>query len=89
MQAIMLFSLAQFPETLMPCYLCNAIQQNARGVRAGDHLVQSGHAEVTAQSDAAPVTITHYKCSECGSQWRYVDNPADPFSGWSFVQRSR
>ncbi|MDQ9170419.1 hypothetical protein Q8A64_08345 [Oxalobacteraceae bacterium R-40] len=73
----------------MPCYLCNAIQQNVRGVRAGDHLVQSGPAEVVTSHGEAPVTVTHYKCSECGSRWRYVDDPAAPSSGWQFVQRSR
>lgn len=73
----------------MPCYLCNAIQQNVRGAQAGNHLVQSGSAEVTSRGDAAPVTVTHYKCSECGTQWRYVDDPGDPEAGWSFVQRKR
>lgn len=73
----------------MPCYLCNAIQQNVPGARAGDHLVQSVPAEVISRDGAGPVTVRHYKCSECGSQWRYVDDPADSSAGWSFVQRAR
>jgi ferredoxin-like protein FixX len=73
----------------MPCYLCNAIQQNTRGASAGDHLVQSGPAEVTANDDAHAIAVTHYKCSECGSKWRYVDDPANPSAGWQFVQRAR
>ncbi|MGV3741082.1 MAG: hypothetical protein ACO1NO_02095 [Burkholderiaceae bacterium] len=73
----------------MPCYLCNAIPQNVRGAKAGDHLDQSGSPEATAQDGPEPVTVTYYKCSECGSRWRYVDDPADSSAGWQFVQRSR
>jgi hypothetical protein len=73
----------------MPCYLCNAIQQNVRGATAGNHLVQSGSAEVISCNEGKPVTVTHYKCSECGSKWRYVDDPADQLAGWQFVQRAR
>ncbi len=73
----------------MPCYLCNAIPQNMRGASAGDHLVQSGPAEVVSHNGGEPVTVTHYKCSECGSKWRYVDDPSNPAVGWHFVQRAR
>jgi ferredoxin-like protein FixX len=73
----------------MPCYLCNAIQQNVRGATAGNHLVQSGPAEVIARDEGEPIKITQYKCSECGSKWRYVDDPVNPLAGWNFVQRSR
>jgi hypothetical protein len=73
----------------MPCYLCNAIQQNVRGANVGNHLVPSGAAEVTQRDEEEPVTVTHYKCSECGSKWRYVDDPANPLAGWQFVQRTR
>lgn len=73
----------------MPCYLCNAIQQNLRGAVGGDHLVQSGPIEVITGNKPEPIRLMHYKCSECGSKWRYVDDPADPKAGWEFVQRNR
>ncbi len=73
----------------MPCYLCNAIPQNVRGAHAGDHLIRSGPAELPARERPEQATVTYYKCSECGSKWRYVDDPADPRAGWQFVQRER
>lgn len=73
----------------MPCYLCNTIEQNIRGAAGGDHLVQSGPAEVTSRNAQEPIAVTHFKCSECGSRWRYVDDPADAASGWQFLQRVR
>jgi hypothetical protein len=73
----------------MPCYLCNAIPQNVPGANAGDHLVQSGPAELNVHEGLERVAITYYKCSECGSRWRYVDDPANPSAGWQFVQRAR
>ena len=73
----------------MPCYLCNAIEQNVRGAVAGKHLVQRSPAEVSANAAGREIRVTHYKCSECGAGWRHVDDAFDPSAGWSFVPGTR
>lgn len=69
----------------MPCYLCNSIQQNVRGVQVGDHLVQVGAAENSTDENKRKVTVTHHKCSECGAKWRHIDDNEDEQAGWRFV----
>lgn len=69
----------------MPCYLCNAIQQNVRGAKAGNHLVQIGATEFTQELTKEPISVSQHKCSECGAKWKHVDDPRDPNAGWVFI----
>lgn len=69
----------------MPCYLCNAIEQNVRGAKAGNHLVRIGPAVVTQESGKDSILVSQHKCSECGAKWKHVDDPGDPNAGWVFI----
>ena len=64
------------------CPDCNAITHHKRGSNGHAHLV------VTGQTDAKPIEratihLTFYRCSVCGTKWRYIDDKSDPFAGWS------
>jgi hypothetical protein len=68
----------------MLCILCTTLPQNMRTSRRHEHLQQIGITErISRPGKAKAAWITRHVCEICETEWRHVDDPVDPYAGWS------
>jgi hypothetical protein len=68
----------------MPCDLCKTLPQNIRSNKQHERLNQVGLTErISKTGKTRAAWVTYYVCEICETEWRHVDDPANPNAGWS------
>lgn len=68
----------------MICALCNSMPQNVRTDKRHERLRQIGVTQrISRPGKAKAIWVTQHVCDVCDTEWRHVDDPANPCIGWS------
>ncbi len=68
----------------MTCKLCLSMPQNVRTNKCHERLRQIGMTQrILRPGRAKAIWVTRHICEVCETEWRHVDDPADPGAGWS------
>jgi hypothetical protein len=75
----------------MTCDLCTALSHNTHTYRRHERLLQTGVTRRLARPGKGKAAwLTFHTCETCGTDWRHLDDPANPdnpHAGWT-IERS-